>query len=515
MKKVGFILLALFLLLFILSTLAFAIEGSSLLILEDRVFQAGVYHNGMVAESEPPTFAPTHTKEQQADEIRRMINTYSPSGRFLLNSEATYRSRTENALISAFISEWIVVFKSDDIFSHLNTAVHEMYHSFQHAVWTGTNNLVNNDIVTIAFLRDEIVKTEEVTSKFPDRLKTFRWATYVSPGVTVTANVSGAYGLLDELSAYYYGCRAVIDCTEYLCEYIDKSGYSSGLVMGYFNSIWNDTSAFYEFEFWILAYLSFLKEHYPAHYEAIMGNENYKKVFGYIHDSFEKLFENIPETNKIIFDKLNSINIVVREDNDVLWLGNRGFIKPTQELEMLKKELSDVKYQIILQELAISTPQPTPPTTAQQIPDNAVSATPTASIVLVNGAQITFDAYNICGNNYFKLRDIAMALSGSVKQFEVSWNEFANAILLSSGQPYTPVGGELISGGADNWLAIPTESKVYLDGWEVQITAYYFGGNNYYKLRDIGAAVGFSVEWDAAAGAIIIDTSTEYTEAII
>ena len=67
-----------------------------------------------------------------------------------------------------------------------------------------------------------------------------------------------------------------------------------------------------------------------------------------------------------------------------------------------------------------------------------VQATPTASNVLVNDKQTAFDAYNIGGNNYFKLRDLAHALNGSGKQFEVTWDGANNAILLTSGTAYTP-----------------------------------------------------------------------------
>ncbi|MGO4119405.1 hypothetical protein ACEQ6C_40435, partial [Rhizobium ruizarguesonis] len=48
-----------------------------------------------------------------------------------------------------------------------------------------------------------------------------------------------------------------------------------------------------------------------------------------------------------------------------------------------------------------------------------LSAAPTDSKVLVNGKTISFEAYNINGNNYFKLRDFAAAVNGTEKQFEV------------------------------------------------------------------------------------------------
>lgn len=59
--------------------------------------------------------------------------------------------------------------------------------------------------------------------------------------------------------------------------------------------------------------------------------------------------------------------------------------------------------------------------------------------------------------------------------------------------------------------ASPTTSKIYLDGKEVTFTAYNIGGNNYFKLRDIGTAFDFGVTWDGGNSTIIIDTEVGYT----
>ena len=48
------------------------------------------------------------------------------------------------------------------------------------------------------------------------------------------------------------------------------------------------------------------------------------------------------------------------------------------------------------------------------VPVSAVTAIPTASTVLVDGQNIAFDAYNIDGNNYFKLRDIAYVINCTI-----------------------------------------------------------------------------------------------------
>ncbi|MDR1573145.1 MAG: leucine-rich repeat domain-containing protein [Clostridiales Family XIII bacterium] len=138
------------------------------------------------------------------------------------------------------------------------------------------------------------------------------------------------------------------------------------------------------------------------------------------------------------------------------------------------------------------------------------AATPTVSTVLVNGRPVAFDAYNISDNNYFKLRDLASVLSGTEKQFEVGWDGAANAIALTSGAAYTPVGGEMAGKGAGDKTPVPTTSRITLDGKDISFTAYNIDGNNYFKLRDIGAAFDFGVDWDGARNTIAIDTGKGY-----
>ena len=137
----------------------------------------------------------------------------------------------------------------------------------------------------------------------------------------------------------------------------------------------------------------------------------------------------------------------------------------------------------------------------------AIIATPTASTVQVNGKSVSFDAYTIESSNYFKLRDLAYALSGTAARFDVAWDGTNNAISLTSGKNYTTVGGEMTGKGAVNKTPSPTSAKVYLDGKEVQFTAYTIDGNNYFKLRDIGKAIDFWVDWDGKNNRIIIDTT--------
>lgn len=148
---------------------------------------------------------------------------------------------------------------------------------------------------------------------------------------------------------------------------------------------------------------------------------------------------------------------------------------------------------------------------APAAPAEPVTATPTSATILVDGRNLPFEAYNIGGANYFKLRDLAFAVSGTPKQFSVGWDGAAKVISLFSGSPYEAVGGEMSHGNTQPRTAAPTTSRILKDGLEISLTAYNIGGANYFKLRDIGALFDFGVGWDSATQTITIDTTTGYT----
>lgn len=162
---------------------------------------------------------------------------------------------------------------------------------------------------------------------------------------------------------------------------------------------------------------------------------------------------------------------------------------------MQPKQLTGLKSNV---ELPIANSQP-------------LEAKPTSSKILVNGKETAFNAYEINSNNYFKLRDIALVLSASGKQFDVSWDNDKQAINMLSGKAYTVVGGELAKGDNSSKTATLNTSKVYLDGKEINLTAYTIDGNNYFKLRDLGQTFNFGVGWDSSANTVTIDTSKSYS----
>ncbi|MEG2958337.1 MAG: WG repeat-containing protein [Oscillospiraceae bacterium] len=132
----------------------------------------------------------------------------------------------------------------------------------------------------------------------------------------------------------------------------------------------------------------------------------------------------------------------------------------------------------------------------------------TKSNILVNGKPFSFEGYNIVGNNYFKLRDLAMALNGTPGQFDVTWDAKKGAVNLIPGLPYTPVGGELAPGAGTGKSLAPSGAKTLLLGQPADLSPVTMGGNNFYMLRDLMEKLGVTVGWDGPTSTITLTTKT-------
>ena len=62
--------------------------------------------------------------------------------------------------------------------------------------------------------------------------------------------------------------------------------------------------------------------------------------------------------------------------------------------------------------------------------------------------------------------------------------------------------------------AAPTSQTFYVNGQQVQFEAYEIHGNNFVKLRDVGKAVNFGVEYHAADNTVHISPDAPYTEEV-
>lgn len=145
-----------------------------------------------------------------------------------------------------------------------------------------------------------------------------------------------------------------------------------------------------------------------------------------------------------------------------------------------------------------AAPQP------QHGPENKAVVQLTKQNLSVNGKAQDTEIYNIDGYNYFKLRDIAKLLNGTGSQFSVDYDATSATVIVKTGAAYEPVGGELERGADKSGSAVPSPQSVKINGQKVSMTAYNIGGNNFFKLRELGTALDFAVDYDEASATMIV-----------
>lgn len=59
-----------------------------------------------------------------------------------------------------------------------------------------------------------------------------------------------------------------------------------------------------------------------------------------------------------------------------------------------------------------------------------------------------------------------------------------------------------------------SDQPIYVNGQRVTMAAYSIGGNNYVKLRDIGKAVDFAVDYDESTNSVHINSALPYQEEV-
>jgi alpha-tubulin suppressor-like RCC1 family protein len=122
-------------------------------------------------------------------------------------------------------------------------------------------------------------------------------------------------------------------------------------------------------------------------------------------------------------------------------------------------------------------------------------ATPAETKVIVNGKEVTFPTYTINDTAYFNLRDIASALNGTNKQFNI---DAANSIVLKTDTAYVKTGGEMPAKGAAVIAVTSLAGKIYLNSAEasneIKLTAYIVADRgSFVKFEDIANALNFSL----------------------
>ena len=215
----------------------------------------------------------------------KLMDQYDPDGAFIIRSQPEY-------LFNTYLSGSLVGHAVQD----MNTIVHELTHAYS---WQGSQfgvaeriYLGNGAYLDVPYTR--VFDSIEMVSAIPEGLRTYRFNTYIATDrENLTSRKQGAYGLLNELAAYYWGFHAGTG----LSPYADFYSVSDGVEHS------NCFLAYAEFRYYILQYLLYAKEHHYAVYEGIIGNTKFRKAFTAIDTLFGKEVKKWIGEQSYIYDK--------------------------------------------------------------------------------------------------------------------------------------------------------------------------------------------------------------------
>ncbi|MFI3175216.1 MAG: family 10 glycosylhydrolase [Bacillota bacterium] len=139
------------------------------------------------------------------------------------------------------------------------------------------------------------------------------------------------------------------------------------------------------------------------------------------------------------------------------------------------------------------------------------NATVTTANITVDGVAVPLQAYTIEGFTYFKLRDIAIVVNGTQKQFDVTWDGTRKVIQLLPQTPYSDM-LSIENEAVENTTAVTSTAQLLVGDIEERMEAYTMNGYTYYKLRDLGTALNIGITWDQDSQTIGIDTTVGYQE---
>ena len=104
-----------------------------------------------------------------------------------------------------------------------------------------------------------------------------------------------------------------------------------------------------------------------------------------------------------------------------------------------------------------------------------------------------------------KLRDLALAMNATGDKFQVGWD---GSVSITTGQAYVPNGTEMKTPYTGDRVYTVSTSPTLVNGQAAELEAILLvddngNGYTYYKLRDLGSALGFKVDWSPERGVYI------------
>lgn len=292
-----------------------------------------------------------------------ILKKYVPDGYYIINTYESAPTKVKKGGSSVKLShqgdfmKYIRGNKVKDILKNLETAVHESCHGYNSHMGTVLSDkcCFNTEAFYMGNEKTKLVehtktfKSRKLVKSIPKELRTFRFGTYINSKMPfLGTQQNGIYGLLDEMTAYYWGTNTSVS----LFDYYDKEvNTGSEKWLDYISSSASTMVAHKEFKFYILKYLIYAKKNEPEIYKGIMSNKDFIYVFLTIDKMFVAL-ESTYEKNLIrISEKVKANGGSARISDGTFWIGNQGVGLMNKDKETLNKELKKEVYSQVMESL--------------------------------------------------------------------------------------------------------------------------------------------------------------------
>lgn len=300
-----------------------------------------------------------------------LLSTFAPAGKYIIDrcNQAPSVFNLDNLTVRMNACpnylQWVNGHSTDEVIAGLSSAVHEMTHDYQfrvayailgeekkpvregdqyHAYFTGDD--------TVLVKQTPVFPTSEMAELFPPELRTARFPIYVYPACQTGSHVDGIYGLLDEFDAYYMGTKTAMD----FLPYYQQTAKTPENWFAFLDDVHRQYFAYAEFKLYMLNYLRFARDRYPAIYRGIMVNRQFKQAFCAVESGYARVLTDFFSAKAGIFAHLRAAGYQVSEDEDNItvyrkdgsYLGHSNFLR---SYHTLTAELSKPVYQGMMAEM--------------------------------------------------------------------------------------------------------------------------------------------------------------------
>lgn len=301
------------------------------------------FGSGTVSQqAENASSVPGYDSEISKENALAILKAYDSDGYYIVD----YVLQTGEDGISYYL------YGSDSNAEGLDTVVHESFHAFSHYKYGGSHEAIyigNKEDIDVNMNHPGVTvfPTSTWAETLPDELRTFRFKDYVSSSATVTANVYGPYGLINEFTAYCWGMHDQLE----LFPYYKAQGNNRNAWFDFINQCSNDRQAYSEFRFWTLGYLAYAKANDTAVYNHFMSNQDFLDAYLSTKYRFEAQIEEMNARFDEIIALCQADGINARISGDTFWIGSYGVGMNGTDYNTMITEAAKSKYQKIENEI--------------------------------------------------------------------------------------------------------------------------------------------------------------------